>query len=81
MPWQLELALLVFLLISALVALSVKDLLMAVVSLSSFSFIIALLFIAMGAIDVGFMEASVGAGINSVLFIIAIYRTSWRSVD
>lgn len=81
MPWELELALFVFLLISALVALNVSDLLMAVVSLGAFSFILALLFVAMGAVDVGFMEASVGAGVSTVLFIIAIYRTSWRSTD
>ena len=81
MPWELELTLLFFLLVSALVALNVKDLLMAVVSLGAFSFISALLFVSMGAVDVGFMEASVGAGVYTVLFIIAIYRTSWRSLD
>jgi energy-converting hydrogenase B subunit D len=81
MPWELELNLLVFLLIAALVALNVKDLLMAVVSINAFSFISALLFVSMGAVDVGFMEASVGAGVFGVLFIIAIYRTTWRSDD
>ena len=42
---------------------------------------LSLLFVSMGAVDVGFMEASVGAGVYTVLFIIAIYRTSWRSND
>lgn len=81
MIWELEFFLYLFLLIAAGVALFVKDLLTAVVTLSVYSFISALLFIVMGAIDVGFTEAVVGAGITGVFFVIAIFKTTRRSSD
>lgn len=81
MIWELEIILFVFLVISAIVALEVKDLLVAVVTLTIFSFTIALLFIAMGAIDVGFTEAVVGAGVTGILFVVAIYQTSRKTND
>jgi multicomponent Na+:H+ antiporter subunit B len=81
MHWELELVLYVFLVIAALVSLYVKDLLTAVVSLSVFSFVLAMLFVSMGATDVGFTEAVVGAGVTGVLFVVMIYKTSRRSND
>jgi len=81
MHWELELSLFVFLLAAAIISLRVKDLLAAVVSLGAFSFITALLFVAMGAVDVGFTEAVVGAGITSLLFIVFLYQTSRKSSD
>ena len=81
MHWELELVLYIFLVIAAVVSLYVKDLLTAVVSLSVFSFVLAMLFVSMGAIDVGFTEAVVGAGITGVLIIVMIYKTSRRSND
>jgi multicomponent Na+:H+ antiporter subunit B len=81
MFWELEISLFLFLLFAAIIALEVRDLLAAVVSLSIYSFISALLFVAMGAVDVGFTEAVVGAGITGVLFIVALYHTPRKSVD
>jgi len=81
MHWELELVLYIFLVIAAVVSLYVKDLLTAVVSLSVFSFVLAMLFVSMGAIDVGFTEAVVGAGVTGVLFVVTIYKTSRRSND
>jgi energy-converting hydrogenase B subunit D len=81
MIWELEFVLYIFLFLSAVVALQVKDLLVAVVMLTIFSFSIALLFVAMGAIDVGFTEAVVGAGVTGILFVIAIYQTTRESTD
>lgn len=81
MHWELELILLVLLLATALIALTVRDLLAAVVTLSVFSFFSALLFIVMGAVDVGFTEAVVGAGITTVLFVVALYRTTREGDD
>ena len=78
---EIEITLFIFLIISAVISLEVKNLLTAVVTLSVFSFISALLYIAMGAVDVGFTEAVVGAGITGVLFIVLIYRTTRRSAD
>jgi multicomponent Na+:H+ antiporter subunit B len=77
----LEIILFVFLLTTAIIALSVKNLLTAVVTLTVFSFISALLYVAMGAVDVGFTEAVVGAGVTGVLMIVLIYKTSRRSID
>ncbi len=78
---QLDFWLLVILIVTALVALSVHDLLAAVAALSAYSFIVALLFSQMGAIDVAFVEATLGAGISGVLFIVALFLTRRRSED
>ena len=78
---EIELVLFIFLVISSIIALTVKNLLTAVVSLTVFSFVAALLYICMGAVDVGFTEAVVGAGVTGVLFIVLIFRTSRRSTD
>jgi len=78
---EIELVLFIFLLITAIISLTVKNLLTAVVSLTVFSFVAALLYIAMGAVDVGFTEAVVGAGVTGVLFIVLIFKTSRRSTD
>lgn len=81
MYWELELILFVFLLVTALIALEASDLLIAVVMLTIFSFLMALLFTTMGAVDVGFTEAVVGAGVTGILFIVALYQTTNRTVD
>ncbi len=81
MIWEVELILYMFVIVAAIVALEVKDLLTAVVSLTIFSFTMALLFVAMGGIDVGFTEAVVGAGVTGILFIVALYQTTIRTND
>ncbi len=81
MYWEIETILFVFLLFSAVISLTVKDLLTAVVILSVFSFISALIYAVMGAIDVGFTEAVVGAGVTGLFFIVLIFQTSRRSLD
>ena len=81
MIWELELVIYIFLLLSAIVALEVKDLLVAVVMTIVFSFLMALLFVAMGAIDVGFTEAVIGAGVTGVLYVVVVYQTSRHSND
>ncbi len=81
MIWQIDFWLLVILIISALIALYVRDLLAAVVTLCVYSFFVALLFAQMGAIDVAFVEATLGAGITGVLLIVALFLTKRRSED
>lgn len=81
MYWELELILFVFLLITAIIALEAKDLLVAVVTLTLFSFLMALLFTTMGAVDVGFTEAVVGAGVTGILLIILIFQTTYKTED
>ncbi|MCP5050092.1 MAG: DUF4040 domain-containing protein [bacterium] len=81
MHWQLEVIFFIILIITAVLALYVKNLLVAVVTLSAFSFVSALLYVVMGAVDVGFTEAVVGAGVTGVLFVVLIFKTRRRSVD
>jgi len=81
MHWEVEIIFFIILIIMALIALNVKNLLVAVVMLSVFSFLSALLYVVMGAVDVGFTEAVVGAGVTGVLFVVLIFKTTRRSVD
>jgi energy-converting hydrogenase B subunit D len=81
MHWEVEIIFFIILVIMALIALNVKNLLVAVVMLTVFSFLSALLYVVMGAVDVGFTEAVVGAGVTGVLFVVLIYKTTRRSVD
>jgi multicomponent Na+:H+ antiporter subunit B len=79
--WELELVLFVFLALSAILAIEAKDLLVSVVMMTVFSFITALLYISMGAVDVGFTEAVVGAGVTGILFVLVLFRTSRETKD
>ena len=81
MIWQIDFWLLVILIISALIALQVRDLLAAVAALAVYSFVVALLFAQLGAIDVSFVEATLGAGVTGVFFIVALFFTRRRSED
>ena len=79
LPFNLILVLFVF--ICAIAAITVKDLLSAVIILGAYSFLMCLLWTEMAAIDVAFTEASVSAGIGTVLMIGAVSKTKRRSKD
>jgi uncharacterized MnhB-related membrane protein len=81
MYWPLELILFLFLLTTAYIALEADDLLIAAVMVTIFSFLMALLFTTMGAVDVAFTEAVVGAGVTGILLIVTIYQTNYTTVD
>ncbi|HAC14727.1 MAG TPA: cation:proton antiporter [Bacteroidetes bacterium] len=81
MFWELELVLFVFLALAAILAIEAKDLLVSVVLMTAFSFITALLYISMGAVDVGFTEAVVGAGVTGILFVLVLFKTSRETKD
>jgi energy-converting hydrogenase B subunit D len=81
MIWQIELLILVILAASAIAAISVRDLLGAAILFGAYSFMMCLLWAIMGAVDVAFTEASVGAGVSTVLFVAAVFHTSRRSKD
>lgn len=81
MIWQIELLILIIVIILAIGALAVKDLLGAAILFGAYSFMMCLLWAIMGAVDVAFTEASVGAGISTVLFVAAVFRTSRRTED
>jgi len=78
MIWALDISMLIFLVICAIAAISVKDLLSAVIILSLYSLVMAIVWVELRAVDVAFTEAAVGAGVTTVLFILAIVRTSGR---
>ncbi len=81
MEVEFEVTLFVFLILTAIVAIQAKDLLVAVVTLTVFSFLAALLEVVMGAVDVGFTEAAVGAGVTGVLYVVAVFHTRRDSSD
>ncbi len=81
MIWQLDLILLVFVVICAIASIWVKDLLSSAIIFGVYSFFMCLLWTEMGAVDVAFTEASVGAGVSTLFFIAAILHTTRRSKD
>lgn len=75
MSWTVNLLLMLFLLATAVVAVALKDLLAAVVVFSAYSLVMAMLWTELHAPDLALVEAAVGAGVTTVLFIITVYRT------
>jgi len=67
-----------FLLLVALVVIRLRDLFSAVMLLGIFSLLSASLFTIMDAVDVAFTEASVGAGISTVLMLATLALTTYR---
>jgi uncharacterized MnhB-related membrane protein len=59
-------------------AITLKDLLACAVLLGAYSFFMAIIWAEMGAVDVAFTEASVGAGVTTVFFVMAILRLKRR---
>ena len=78
MIWQLDLSVLTLIVICAFATIMVKDLLSAAIIFGAYSFLMCLLWTEMGAVDVAFTEASVGAGVSTVLFFAAVYQTTRR---
>ncbi len=81
MHWLIEFTLFTVMIVAALVALGLRNLLAAVVTLNIFSFMVASTMVSLGAIDVAFTEAVVGAGAVGVFNIVAILLTSRKSLD
>lgn len=70
--------LLVLLLLLAVVAVRMADLLLATLALGGYGFVMALTWAAIGAADVSFTEAVVGAGATTVFMLAALLRTTRR---
>ena len=81
MIWQIDLLIATLVVICGINAIQVKDLLGAGILFGAYSFMMCLLWAVMGAVDVAFTEASVGAGVSTVFFIAAVFRTSRRTKD
>ncbi len=71
----------IILIAAAIAALRVRDLVAAVFVLTAFSFAAALVYALMGAPDVAFTEAVVGAGASGVFLICALFLMNRRSRD
>jgi multicomponent Na+:H+ antiporter subunit B len=74
----MELLTLLVLIGLAVAAVRLRDLLAATAVLGAYSLMMALLWCQMNALDVGFTEAAVGAGISTVLMLAAIARIGRR---
>ncbi|AWB26756.1 DUF4040 domain-containing protein [Halococcoides cellulosivorans] len=72
---MIELALIAVLLATALATALLRDVLAAIVAFSAYSLAIAVVWVLLRAPDVGLTEAAVGAGVVTVLFLLAIEGT------
>lgn len=63
---------------SALLTVRARDLASAAILFSGYSLVLCLLWLHRGAPTVAMTEAAVGAGVTTVLFLMAISRTSRR---
>ncbi len=81
MIWPVDLIIMLLVMICGIGAIMVRDLLGAAILFGAYSFLMCLLYAIMGAVDVAFTEASVGAGVSAVFFVAAVFRTSRRTKD
>jgi multicomponent Na+:H+ antiporter subunit B len=77
----IDFLLLLFLVICAMVAIYLKDLLSAIMILCVYSLVMAIVWARLNAVDVSITEAAVGAGITTVLLIAALSRTKRGEED
>ncbi len=77
MSWELILQsfMLLFMFVLCIVAIELKNLLYAVVTLAGASIVLAVIFYMLRAPDIAITQAAVGAGVATVLYVIAISRT------
>ena len=73
---SIDLILLFFVVVFAIAAITLRDLLSAVILLGAYSFLMAVIWVELQSVDVGFTEAAVGAGATTAFLIAAISRTT-----
>ena len=66
---------LIILVIAALFAIEMRDLLNSAIILAAFSLVLTFLFFSQHALDLAIAEAAIGAGVSTVLFVVAISKT------
>lgn len=79
--WQFDILLMPMLIICAIAALTIKDLVGAAILFGTYSFLLCLLWTEMLAVDVAFTEAAVGAGVSTVLFLGTALHIKRKSKD
>jgi len=77
MSWELiaQSFMLLFMFVLCIVAIEFKNLLYAVITLGGAGIVLAVIFYMLRAPDIAITQAAVGAGVSTVLYIIAISRT------
>lgn len=73
---MLELFFITILIFSAIFVIEIKNLLNGAIGLALFSLTLTFLFFKLHALDLAMAEASIGAGISTVLLVIAISKTA-----
>ncbi|WP_049892303.1 DUF4040 domain-containing protein [Natronococcus amylolyticus] len=80
MMWLgLELALILFVVAAAVLVAFSRDIVGAIVTFAAFTLGIAVIWVLLAAPDVALIEAAVGAGVTSVLFLITVMKTTGMS--
>ena len=79
--WQFDVLILLMVLVCAVVALQLRDLVASAISFGAYSFFMCLLWTLMQAVDVAFTEAAVGAGVSTVLFLGTALHIKRRAKD
>lgn len=79
--WQFDLLILPMVVVCAIAALTMRDLVSCAVVSGAFSFLMCLLWTEMLAVDVAFTEAAVGAGVSTVLLLGTALHVKRRSKD
>jgi multicomponent Na+:H+ antiporter subunit B len=80
MTFSFEIVLVVLVLSTAAAAILVKDLISAVFILGSYSFFLALVWAWLGAVDIAFVEAVVGAGLGTVFFLLTLSQMKGKDM-
>ena len=72
---------LTLLVVVAVLSLWVRDLVVSAVVFGIYSFLMCLLWAEMGAVDVAFTEATVGAGASTVVLVATVFNLRRKSKD
>ncbi len=79
--WQFDILILIMVVLCAVAALTLKDLVSCAIVTGAFSFLMCLMWTEMLAVDVAFTEAAVGAGVSTVLLLGTALHVKRRSKD
>lgn len=70
-----------FLIMTALASVMAKDLLVAVIIFSAYSFTMAITYLILRSPDVAMTEAAVGGGVTSILFVAVLCKTTRKEEE
>ncbi len=79
--WQFDVLILAMVILCAVAALTIRDLVSCAVVGGAYSFLMCLMWTEMLAVDVAFTEAAVGAGVSTVLLVGTALHIKRRSRD